>query len=89
MSFLLDKKSKIRRESKDQRIKADIIGPIAQSGRFPAMSAVARAPRPVEGGRKPGWKRGGVILWDFGFLYNFAIYNEHRAFIKKQITLIA
>ena len=53
MSFLLDKKSKIRRESKDQRIKADIIGPIAQSGRFPAMSAVARAPSPVEGGRSP------------------------------------
>lgn len=60
MSFLLDKKSKIRSESKDQRIKADIIGPIAQSGRFPAhhcglvpQSAVARAPSPVEGGRSP------------------------------------
>ena len=33
----------------NRRIKADIIGPIAQSGRFPAMSAVAHAPSPVEG----------------------------------------
>ena len=32
---------------KDQRIKADIIGPNTRSGRFPAMSAVARAPNPV------------------------------------------
>ena len=38
---------------RNRRIKADIIGPIAQSGRFPAMSAVARAPSPVEGGRSP------------------------------------
>ena len=34
---------------RNRRIKADIIGPIAQSGRFPAMSAMARAPSPVEG----------------------------------------
>ena len=33
---------------KGQRIKADIIGPNAQSGRFPAMSAVAHAPNPVK-----------------------------------------
>lgn len=45
--------------------------------------------QPGGGWEEPGWKRGGVILWDFGFFYNFAIYNEHRAFIKKQITLIA
>jgi hypothetical protein len=36
---------------RNRRIKADIIGPLAQSGRFPAMSAVARAPIPVEGER--------------------------------------
>lgn len=39
---------------RNRRIKADIIGPFAQSGRFPAMSAMARAPSPVEGGRSPG-----------------------------------
>ena len=33
-------------KQKDQKFKADIIGPNAQSGRFPAMSAVARAPDP-------------------------------------------
>ena len=50
---------------------------------------VGRSPRTQPGGgRSPGWKRGGVILRGFCFLYNFAIYNEHRAFIKKQITLI-
>jgi len=38
-------------KEKDQKFKADIIGPNAQSGRFPAMSAVARAPCPVESGR--------------------------------------
>ena len=32
----------------NRRIKADIIGPNAQSGRFPAMSAEACAPNPVE-----------------------------------------
>lgn len=31
---------------KDERIKADIIVPNAHSGRFPAMSAVARTPNP-------------------------------------------
>ena len=30
------------------KFKADIIGPDAQSGRFPAMSAVACAPSPVK-----------------------------------------
>jgi hypothetical protein len=34
-----------------RKFKADIIGPDAQSGRFPAMSAVPRAPNPVKGGR--------------------------------------
>ena len=42
---------------RNRRIKADILGPNAQSGRFPAMSAMARAPSPVEGGRSP---EGGV-----------------------------
>ena len=41
-------------KEKDQKFKADIIGPLAQSGRFPAMSAEARAPSPVEVGRSPG-----------------------------------
>ena len=57
---------------RNRRIKADIIRPNAQSGRFPAMSAVPRAPSPVEGGRSLGWKRGCIILRDFCFLYNFA-----------------
>ena len=35
-------------KEKEQKFKADIIGPNTQSGRFPAMSAVARAPDPVE-----------------------------------------
>ena len=34
-------------KEKEQKFKADIIGPNTQSGRFPAMSAVARAPDPV------------------------------------------
>jgi hypothetical protein len=33
-------------KQKDQKFKADIIGPIAQSGRFPAMSALP--PRPTQ-----------------------------------------
>ena len=37
---------------KEQRIKADIIGPIAQSGRFPAMSA--RPTHPAQ------WRVGGA-----------------------------
>jgi hypothetical protein len=35
-------------KQKDQKFKADIIGPIAQSGRFPAMSALP--PRPTQSG---------------------------------------
>ena len=46
---------------KGQRIKADIIGPNARSGRFPAMSAVARAPNPAKGGRS----QCGILLWFF------------------------
>ena len=38
-------------KEKDQKFKADIIGPNTQSGRFPAMSTEARAPNPVEGWR--------------------------------------
>ncbi len=45
----------ISTKSKDERIKADIIGPDAHSGRFPAMSAVARAPYPGEGWRSHTW----------------------------------
>ncbi len=48
LPFLLDKKSKIRHKSKGERIKADIIGPNTQSGRFPAMSA--RPTRPTQSG---------------------------------------
>ena len=46
---------------KGQRIKADIIGPNARCGRFPAMSAVARAPNPVKGRRS----QCGILLWFF------------------------
>ena len=35
-------------KEKDQKFKADIIGPNTQSGRFPAMSAMACAPSPVK-----------------------------------------
>ena len=34
-------------KEKEQKFKADIIGPYTRSERFPAMSAVARAPNPV------------------------------------------
>ena len=53
---------------RNRRIKADIIGPNAQSGRFPAMSAMAHAPSPVEGGRSPGggYRNRILYLLDFG-----------------------
>ena len=53
---------------RNRRIKADIIGPNAQSGRFPAMSAMANAPSPVEGGRSPvgGYRNHILYLLDFG-----------------------
>ena len=59
---------------RNRRIKADIIGPNAQSGRFPAMSAVAHAPSPVEDGRSPGggYRNRILYLLDFGIKLNQA-----------------
>ena len=42
-------------KSKGPKIKADIIGPNAQNGRFPAMSAVACAPCPVKRWHSHSW----------------------------------
>ena len=42
-------------KEKEQKFKADIIGPNTQSGRFPAMSAVARAPSPDQGRHSRSW----------------------------------
>ena len=65
----------------NQRIKADIIGPIAQSGRFPAMSA--RPTHPAQW-RVGGARRGG--FWDLvllQFILNGSTNRVENVFIKS------